>query len=322
MHVASRSCCAALLVAAITSAAAQHFPSRPIRYISPFPPGGGVDVVTRIVAAGLSETLAQQIVVDNRSGAGGTIGAEIAARATPDGYTIVTGGIASHGISPAMYTKLGYDAIRDFAPVSMIGTTPNVLVVHPAIPAKTVSEFIAHMKANPGRINYGSPGVGTSPHLSMELFKMMTGTDMVHVAYKGSGPAITDLLGGQILTMLDNLPGQMAMIRAGRVRAIAVSTRTRNAALPDVPTIAQSGVPGFDVTVWYAVFAPAGVPPAVLARLVDGTTRAVNNADVRRRLGEQGADAAASTPAELLAFTKAEIEKWTRVVREAKVPRQ
>jgi tripartite-type tricarboxylate transporter receptor subunit TctC len=311
-----------LIAAAITSAAAQHFPSRPIRYIAPFPPGGGVDVVTRIVAAGLSETLGQQIVVDNRGGAGGTIGAEIAARATPDGYTIVTGGIASHGISPAMYAKLGYDALRDFAPVSMIGTTPNVLVVHPSVPAKTVAEFVAHMKANPGRINYGSPGVGTSPHLSMELFKQMTGIDMVHIAYKGSGPAIADLLGGQILTMLDNLTAQMAMIRAGRVRALAVSTRTRTAALPDVPTIAQSGVPGFDVTVWYAVFAPAGVPPAVLARLVDGTTRAVNSAEVRRRLGEQGADAMASTPAELLAFTKTEIEKWTRVVRDAKVPRQ
>ena len=242
------------------AALAQTYPSRPVRFIAPFPPGGAVDVVTRIVAAGLSETLGQAVVVENRSGAGGTVGADAASKAQPDGYTLLSGGIATHGIAPALYSKLGYDAVRDFSPLSMIGTTPNILVVNPSLPVRTVAEFVAHAKASPRKLDYGSPGVGTSPQLTMELFKSMTGIDMVHIPYKGNAPALADLLGGQLPVMFDNLPGQMAMIRAGRVRVLGVSSAARHSSIPDVPTIAESGLAGFEVVVWYAVFV-AGTPP-------------------------------------------------------------
>src|SRR5262245_140884 len=249
-----RTLIAACLLAVSTCALAQTFPSRPVRFIAPFPPGGAVDVITRITATGLQEALGQPVVVENRSGAGGTVGADAAARAPADGYTLFSGGIATHGIAPALYSKLGYDAVRDFSPLSMIGTTPNVLVVNPSFPARTVAEFVAHAKAAPGKINYGSPGVGTSPQLTMELFKHLTGIDLVHIPYKGAAPALADLLAGQFPAMFDNLPGQMAMIRAGRVRVLGVSSSVRHPSIPDVPTLAESGLPGFDVVVWYAVF--------------------------------------------------------------------
>jgi tripartite-type tricarboxylate transporter receptor subunit TctC len=304
------------------AALAQAFPSRPVRFISPFPPGGAVDVVTRIVAAGLSETLGQTVVVENRSGAGGTVGTDAASKAQPDGYTLLSGGIATHGIAPALYSKLGYDALRDFSPLSMIGTTPNILVVNPSLPVRTVAEFIAHAKASPRKLDYGSPGVGTSPQLSMELFKSMTGIDLVHIPYKGNAPALADLLGGQLPVMFDNLPGQMAMIRAGRVRVLGVSSAARHPSIPDVPTIAESGLPGFEVVVWYAVFV-AGTPPKdVLARLTEATHRAVNSPDTLRRLAEQGVDPGASSPEQLAARVQSEIAKWSKVVKDAGLPVQ
>ena len=310
------------LLAASLASPAQPYPSRPVRFISPFPPGGAVDIVTRIVAAGLTETLGQPVVVENRSGAGGTVGADAAAKAPPDGYTLLSGGIATHGIAPVLYSKLGYDAVRDFSPLSMIGTTPNVLVVNPSFPARTVAEFVAQAKAAPGKINYGSPGVGTSPQLTMELFKHMTGIDLVHIPYKGNAPALADLLAGQIPAMFDNLPGQMAMIRTGRVRILGVSSSARHPSIPDVPTLAESGLPGFDVVVWYAVFV-AGTPPKdALARLVDATFKAVNSPDTLRRLSEQGVDPGASSPEQLAERVRSELAKWAKVVKDAGLPLQ
>ena len=304
------------------AALAQTYPSRPVRFISPFPPGGAVDVVTRIVAAALSETLGQAVVVENRSGAGGTLGAEAASKAQPDGYTLLSGGIATHGIAPALYSKLGYDAVRDFTPLSMIGTTPNILVVNPSLPVRTIAEFVAHAKASQRKLDYGSPGVGTSPQLTMELFKSMAGIDLVHIPYKGNAPALADLLGGQLPVMFDNLPGQMAMIRAGRVRVLGVSSLARHPSLPDVPTIAESGLAGFEVVVWYAVFV-AGTPPRdVLARLTEAAYRAVNSPDTLRRLAEQGVDPGASSPEQLAARVRSEMAKWSKVVKDAGLPVQ
>ena len=310
------------LLAASLAAPAQPYPSRPVRFIAPFPPGGAVDIVTRVVAAALTETLGQPVVVENRSGAGGTVGADAAAKAPPDGYTLLSGGIATHGIAPVLYSKLGYDAVRDFSPLSMIGTTPNVLVVNPSFPARTVAEFVAQAKAAPGKINYGSPGVGTSPQLTMELFKHMTGIDLVHIPYKGNAPALADLLAGQIPAMFDNLPGQMAMIRAGRVRILGVSSSARHPSIPDVPTLAESGLPGFDVVVWYAVFV-AGTPPKdALARLTAATFKAVNSPETLRRLSEQGVDPGASNPEQLAERVRSELAKWAKVVKDAGLPLQ
>ena len=310
------------LFAASLAAPAQPYPSRPVRFVAPFPPGGAVDIVTRIVAAALSETLGQPVVVENRSGAGGTVGADAAAKAPPDGYTLLSGGIATHGIAPALYSKLSYDAVRDFSPLSMIGTTPNVLVVNPSFPARTVAEFVAQAKAAPGKINYGSPGVGTSPQLTMELFKHLTGIDLVHIPYKGAAPALADLLAGQFPAMFDNLPGQMAMIRAGRVRVLGVSSSVRHPSIPDVPTIAESGLPGFDVVVWYAVFVVGTPPKDALARLTAATFKAVNSPDTLRRLSEQGVDPGASNPEQLAERVRSELAKWTKVVKDAGLPLQ
>jgi tripartite-type tricarboxylate transporter receptor subunit TctC len=306
----------------VLSAGAQNYPARPIRFISPFPPGGAVDIVTRITAQGLSETLGGPVVVENRGGAGGTIGADAAAKSPPDGYTLLSGGIATHGIGPALYSKLGYDAVRDFSPLSMIGTTPNVLSVNPSFPANTVAELVALAKASPGKLNYGSPGVGTSPQLTMELFKLMTGIDVVHIPYKGNAPALADLLAGQIPMMFDNLPGQMAMIRAGRVRILGLSSATRHPSIPDVPTLQESGLPGFEVVVWYAVFV-AGTPPKdVLARLTEASFKAVNLPETQKRLADQGVDPGASTPDELAARVRSELAKWSKVVKDAGLPVQ
>jgi tripartite-type tricarboxylate transporter receptor subunit TctC len=300
----------------------QAFPSRPVRFISPFPPGGAVDIITRITATGLQEALGQPVVVENRSGAGGTVGADAAARAPADGYTLLSGGIATHGIAPALYSKLGYDAVRDFSPLSMIGTTPNVLIVNPAMQARSVGEFIALAKAEQRKLDYGSPGIGTSPQLSMELFKLMSGIELVHIPYKGNAPAIADLLGGQLPVMFDNLPGAMGHIKAGRVRVLGVSTLVRHPSLPDVPTIAESGLPDFEVVVWYAVFAAGAPPPHVLARLTAAANRAVSSPEVQKKLSEAGVDPGASSPDDLATRVRTEMAKWAKVVKDAGLPVQ
>ena len=317
-----RTLIAACLLAVSACALAQAFPSRPVRFISPFPPGGAVDIITRITATGLQEALGQPVVVENRSGAGGTVGADAAARAPADGYTLFSGGIATHGIAPALYSKLGYDAVRDFAPLSMIGTTPNVLIVNPSVQARSVGEFIALAKAAQRKLDYGSPGIGTSPQLSMELFKLMSGIELVHIPYKGNAPAIADLLGGQLPVMFDNLPGAMGHIKAGRVRVLGVSSVVRHPSLPDVPTIAESGLPGFEVVVWYAVFAAGTPPPQVLASLTAAANRAVSSPEVQKKLSDAGVDPGASSPDDLAMRVRTEMAKWAKVVKDAGLPVQ
>ena len=301
---------------------AADFPSRPLRQIVPFPPGGGVDIVTRIVAAKWSEVLGQTIAVENRAGAGGNLGADIAAKAAPDGYTLFTASVASHGVSPAVYNSLPYDHIRDFAPLSLIGKTPNVLVVHPSVPARTLKEFVDYVKASPGKYNYGSPGFGTSPQMTMELFKLTTGLDIVHVPYKGGAPALADVMAGQITGMFGNLPEQLAAIRGGKTRALAVSTLRRTPLLPDVPTVAESGYPGFEVTVWYGVVTQSAVPKPILAKLSTTLLKTLNQPELKARLAESTIEAEPGTPEQFAAFIASETAKWAKVVKDAAIPKQ
>jgi tripartite-type tricarboxylate transporter receptor subunit TctC len=304
-------------LAPATPAGAQPYPNRPVRIIVPFPPGGGVDISNRIVISRLSDILGQQIVIENRSGASGNLGAEIAAKATPDGYTLFGTSIAQHGVSPALYKKLPYDAVRDFAPISLYGTTPNVLVVHPSVPAKSVAEFIAYAKAGGGKINYASPGVGTSPHMTMELFKLATGVNLVHVAYKGGAPALQDVMGGHIPTLFGNLPEQLGAIKAGRTRALAVSSAKRNPTLPDVPAVAESGFPGFDVSSWYGLVAPAKVPKPILDKLNADLVKTLNLPEIREKFAQQSVEVQPTTREEFAAWIRNEIAKWTKVTKEA-----
>jgi len=312
---------AALLLFAAPAAHSQPYPNKPARLLVGFAPGGGVDVTARIVAAKLTELWGQQLVVDNRAGAGGTIATDIAAKAAPDGYSLLFCGIWSHGVAPSLYKQLPYDHYRDFAPVSMIGTTPNVLVVNPMVPAKSVNEFIAYTKANNGKIAIAHPGAGSSPHMTLELFRLTTGVNVVPVPYKGGAPALVDLLGGHIPAMFDNMSTQLSVIKSGRTRALAVTSPKRTSHLPDVPTMIESGVQ-LDVTVWYGLCAPAAVPKTVVAKLNADLHKALNAPDVQRRLMEQGVDPAPSTPEEFAAFIRVETDKWAKVVKEAGVPKQ
>lgn len=296
---------------------AQNYPARPLRLIVPTAPGGGTDFTGRLVAAKLSETMGQQVVVENRGGGGGSVGADNAAKATPDGYTLLLGSIATHAVNPALYKKLPYDHLKDFAPVSLIGTVPNALVVHPSVPVKSLQEFITYAKANPGKINYGSSGVGSPPHLSMELLRSMTGINLVHVPYKGAGPALADLLGGQVQAMCTSLAGLINFVKSGRVRALGVTTAKRNPQLPDVPTIVESGVPGYEVTIWYAVFAPVATPKAIVDKLNAEMVKALNSSEMKERMALQGMDPAPSTPAELTAFVKVETAKWAKAAKDS-----
>ena len=304
-------------VTMVPAASAQSFPSRPLRIINPFPPGGGVDITNRIVASKLTEVLGQQVVVENRAGAAGNVGAAIAAKATPDGYTLFACGVASHGVSPAIYKKLPFDPERDLIPISMIGSTPNVLVVNPSVPAKTVAEYVAWAKAGGGKINYASPGVGTSPHMTMELFKLATGINMVHVAYKGGAPALQEVMGGHVPSMFGNLGEQLGAIKAGKTRALAVTSLKRHFSIPDVPTVDESGIAGFQVTAWYASCVPAGVPAPILNTLNAAVVKTVNMPEVRDRLLQNAVEPAPSSREELAAFIKNEISKWKKVAQSA-----
>lgn len=299
---------------------AQGFPERPLRLLVGQAPGTATDLVARAVANKWGELLGQAVVVENRPGVGESLAADAVAKAAPDGYTILFGSIASHGIGPAVNRNLPYDPARDFAPVSMVGTVPNVLVVNPGVPARGVGEFIALVRANPGKWNYASTGVGTSTHLGMELLKAQVAMDIVHVPYKAGGAAFTDLVAGQVTAGLFNLPSQLPLIRSGKVRALAVSSLKRSGQLPDVPTLAESGVAGYEVVVWYAVFAPAATPRTTHARLHSDLVRAIESPDLRERLISQlGVDPATSTPEELARFSQAEIKKWAGVAQRAGV---
>ncbi|OGA53151.1 MAG: hypothetical protein A3F74_11980 [Betaproteobacteria bacterium RIFCSPLOWO2_12_FULL_62_58] len=298
------------------SQAQQAYPTKPIRMICPFPPGGTTDVVARLVAQKLTEAWGQQVVVDNRPGAGGIIGTEIVAKAAPDGYTVLLGSITTHAVNPALYKKLNFDPVKDFAPVSLVVSSPQLLAVHPSVAAKSVKELIALAKAKPGQLNYASAGTGTSPHLTFELFKSMAGIDVVHVPYKGTGPAITDLIGGQVQMMITGVVALMPHIKSGKLRGLGVTSAKRVAALPDLPTIAESGIPGFDVSSWFGVFLPGGTPKPIVAKMNAEIRKILEVPEVRQRLISQGADPASNTPEEFAAYVKAEMAKWGKVARD------
>ncbi len=294
---------------------AQHYPQRPVRVIVAFSAGGVADLQTRIVAQKLGELWQTSVVVDNRPGAGGNIAASIAAKAQPDGYTLLTCNFATHGLNPAAYRKLPYDALKDFSAIAMIGTAPSILAVHPSVQARSVGELLAYARANPGKLTMGSSAGGTSQYLSIELLKLMTGVDLTYIPYKGGAPALTDLLGGQVQSIVAALPTVMGFLSSGRVRALGVTAAVRSPQLPNVPTIAESGVAGFEVVGWNGLCAPAGTPQALIAKISADTTRALNAPDTRQRLTEQGTDARPMTPAQFDAFMRAEITKWSKVAQ-------
>ena len=291
------------------------YPLRPVTLIVPFPAGGSTDLVARLVAEKMSQELGQQIVVDNRGGAGGNVGSAAAAKADPDGYTLLMGTVATHALNPALYKNMPYDPVKDFAPVSLLVVVPNVLVVNPEFPAKSVAELIELAKAKPGEYSYASSGNGTPLHLSGELFKSMAGIDIVHVPYKGAGPALIDVMGGHVPIMFDNLPSSTEHIKAGKLRGLAVTTAERAPSMPDLPTVAESGLPGYETYTWNALFAPAGTPPEVIARVNEAAVKALADPEVQAKLQGFGATVVASTPEELAAHVQAELTKWAPVVK-------
>jgi len=315
--VIRRALLAAALAVCAAGALAQPYPSKPIRLIVPFTPGGSTDILARAIGQKLAEALAQQVIIENRPGAGGAIGAEAAARAAPDGYTLLMGHIGTLAVNPSLYPKLGYDPVKSFAPVALVAKVTNVLVVNPAVPAQTVQELVKLAHAEPGRLRYGSGGNGSAAHLATEYFKLRTRTDIVHVPYKGTGPAVTDLLGGQIELMMTGAPAVMSHVKAGKMRALAISSAQRIESLPELPTIAEAGVPGFEAIQWYGVVAPAGTPEAVIARLNAEINRALATPELKARLVAEGAEAAPTTPQAFGAFIAAEIERWRPVIQKA-----
>jgi len=314
----SRMAAGALLAAfALLSHAQAPFPSKPIRIVVPFPAGGTTDILARAVAQKLTETLGQSVVVDNRPGAGGNIGAELVAKSPPDGYTLLMGTVGTHAINPSLYAKMPYDHVKDFTPVILVAGVPNVLVVNPSVPANSVQELIAYIKANPGKVNFASSGSGTSIHLSGELFKTMAGVSMTHVPYKGSSPALTDLMGGQVQLMFDNLPSSLPQIKAGKLRALAVTSAQRASALPDVPTVAEAGLPGFEASSWFGLLAPAGTPKDVVTKLNAEVAKWLATPEAREKLASQGAIAAGQSPDDFTRHIAAETAKWQKVVKES-----
>ena len=309
----------ALLLAIAGPAAAQSYPVKSIRWISPWPAGGANDIFSRAIGQKIAESLGQQVLVDNRPGAAGTIGSDIAAKAPADGYTLVMGSSPTHAIAPALYPALPYDPLRDFSAVTLVGSVPNVLVLHPSVPAKTVKEFIAVAKARPGKLNFASTGNGTSQHLSAELFKFMAGLDMVHIPYKGTAPALTELVAGQVDLAFENMPALIPHIQAGRLRALAVTTTKRSAVMPELPTIAEAALPGYDASVWFGVFAPAGTPRPVIDRLHGEILKALQTQDLKSRMIAMGTDVSGMGPDDFSAYVRKEIPKWANLVKAAGV---
>lgn len=303
-----------LLLAAGSTALAQSYPAGSLRIVVPFPPGGGTDIMARALAQKLNESWGQPAVVDNRGGANGTIGAALVAKAPPDGYTML---VAPSGfaVNPSIYRALPFDAVKDFAPVTQLAASPLVIVVHPSLPARSVKELIALAKARPGEINYGSSGNGSPPHLGTELFKHMSGINMVHIPYKGAGPAAIDVVGGQISLYFMNMLQAKPLVKSGKVRALGVTSPRRFPALPDVPAVAEAGVPGYEMTNWYGLFLPAGSPKAALGKLHAEVARILNLPDMKDRLAADGAVVVASTPEQFAAFIKQEMAKFAKVVK-------
>ncbi len=313
-----KSLLAAIAIACAAMAQAQTFPTRAITLVVPYPPGGLIDLVARVLQAPLQAELGVPVLVENHSGAGGNVGAEVVARAAPDGYTLLVAN-PSLAISPTLYRKLNYRPIEDFAYVGRYGSVPNVLVVNPSLPVKTAQELIAYAKKNPGKLNYGSPGYGTSPQLSSELFKTMSGTFIVHIPFRGAGPATAALLGGEIEMMIDNIPPQMAQIKAGKVRALAVTSLKRVNVLPDVPTMDEIGLKGYEVVSWYGLVARAGTPRETVMRLNTALNNATRNPKLRETLEATGSTLVQGTPEDFLNFVKAETAKFAPVIKRAGV---
>lgn len=309
----------ALAVAAsagIPAFAADAWPSKPITLVVPFASGGTTDIIGRAVGQRLGEALGQPVVVDNRPGAGGTIGGALVARANPDGYTFLLATVA-HTMAPGIYKTLPYDFQKDLEPIGMVALTPNVLIVNPSIPARNVQELVAYIKANPGKVNYGSAGIGSTEHLSGELFRALTGTDISHVPYKGGAPMMTDLMAGQIQMAIETSPSANPHIKSGKVKALAVTSVKRSAAYPGVPTVAESGVPGYEVTTWYALMAPHNTPEPIRHRVSAELAKVLKQPDVQKRFDEQGVTAGDMTPPQLAGFIKTETAKWTKVAKDS-----
>ena len=282
-----------------------------------FPPGGGTDIVARMLAPRLGEALGQSVLVENRGGASGNIGTELAARAAPDGYTILMGNVAPNAINVSLFRNLPFDPVADFVPVSLVASTPNILVVHPSIPARTVKEVIALAKAKPGTLNFASAGVGSSSHLAGELFRILAGADIVHVPYKGAGPAMVDVLSGQVQLYFATMPAAMSHVKSGKLAPVAVTSSRRSQALPDLPTTAEAGVPGYEASTWYGVLAPTHTPAAVIARLHENIVKILAVPETRARLADQGFEPAGNSPEEFGAYIKSEIAKWGKVIGDA-----
>ena len=305
----------ACIIARDAAAAEQPFPARPIRLVLTYAPGGATDAVMRPLAPDMAQALGQQVVIDNRGGAGGILGTELVARSLPDGYTILLGTAAGMTIQPLLRNDLPYDVERDFAPISLVVVNPQVLVAGIGFPANTVGELLALARAKPGTINFASPGIGSPNHMGMELFKAMAKVDLVHVPYRGGGPASTDLISGQVALMFNSIPSVAAYVKAGRLKALAIGTAKRSAAMPELPTVAESGVPGFEYSTWYGLFAPAGTPAPIVDRLNGALRSALRNPDRAQQLAESGAEARPTTPAELKSFMAAERVRWARALK-------
>jgi tripartite-type tricarboxylate transporter receptor subunit TctC len=308
---------AALVACGTGGARAQGaYPAKPVRVVVPYPPGGPTDVLVRIVATRLTEALGQPFAIDNKPGASGMIGAGEVARAAPDGHTLL-GNASVHVINPSLYAKVTFDAIADFSPVTLLASVPLVLVVNNDLPVKSVRELIAYARANPGKLNFASSGNAAAPHLAGESFRLATGAAMQHVPYKGSAPALTDLIGGQVQLMFDSMPSAMPHVKAGKLRPLAVTTAKRSAALPDLPTVAEAGVPGYDISTWYGLWAPRGTPREVVEKLATETAKVLRLPDVRERYAALGAEPVGNTPDEFAAYCRSELAKWARVVKES-----
>ena len=306
----------ALALALPASAQAQSaYPSRPVKLVIPFPPGGPLDIVGRAIAQKLSEAWGQSVVVDNRPGAGGNIGADVVAKSAPDGYTILMGALSTHAVNPSLYAKMPYDAIADFAPITLVAVTPNVLVVNATLPVNSAKEFIAYAKANSGKLAFGSGSNGSAGHLAGELFKVDTGTDITHIPYKGGAPATQALLAGDTQFMFDNLANAMPQVKAGKLKALAVTTAERSKLAPDLPTMAEAGLPGFDISTWFGLFAPAGTPKEIIAKWNAEVAKILNSQEMRDKLIAQGAEPSPMTPEQFAAFVKSEIPKYAKIIK-------
>jgi tripartite-type tricarboxylate transporter receptor subunit TctC len=296
-------------------AQAPTYPSKPVRLVVPFPPGGSLDIAGRLIAQKLTEMWGQTVVVENKPGAGGNIGADFVAKSPPDGYTILLGALSTHAVNPSLYKSMPYDAAKDFAPITLIAITPNVLVVNSSLPVNSAKEFIAYAKANPGKLAFGSGSNGSAGHLAGELFKVETGSDAIHVPFKGGAPATQALLAGDTQFMFDNLANAMSQVKAGRIKALAVTTAQRSSLVPDLPTMAEAGLPGFDISTWYGLFAPAGTPAPVVAKWNADVTRILNSPDVRAKLVADGAEPAPNSPEQFSQFIARELAKYARIVK-------